>query len=57
MKEHSTVEPTGFYLLGEAGGSFPPKQFASDSTYYIRLTSLMPALITQELKFILFKLS
>ena len=55
---------SGFYLLGEAGGKLspltaqlPPQMV---STYYIRLaflSSIMPALITQESKFSLFKFS
>ena len=55
---------TGLYLLGEAGGKLPPQQpsfspkwFAYDSTHQIRIAILMPALITQELKFSLFKLN
>ena len=57
---------TGFCLLGGGRGesSFPPpppppKRLASDSTYHsiIRVAFIMSALITQELKFSLFKLS
>ena len=64
---HSYRGMSGFYLLGEAGGKLPPlttqlppKWFASDSTYNIILafiSSIIPVLITQELKFSLLKLS